>query len=444
MPDKTSNNTSRTYTPTNSTIASKSKNANKNPSPSPPKRKTSPRAKSSSPARKSTSHTGVRRLSPSHKAGGTARKDNNFNVAVSEERKRAWNKCVNEHAKENRKEYRVSKVKYSYPMTPAQTKKASVFVSEHLNINESNVEDLFKYDTMKRLSDELLCRWPRPSELTKIARILSDGDSSYLNSLDFFTGILHVEAKSEGEFGKIVGKLGRNFNSLTDEFDLMYIWLTDTNEVDETKSFPIKKEVLLYGLDADNVIHAVIELANGMNKNKIRPSRGTLVKRLMDKTYGGMGRDDIGKDDDIQEIIPFTFNDNPVYSQSEYVNPLFDDENDEEYDNYSFNVTSTSTTSHPLVALVDEYVTDNNIEEMPIYDLVDPSNSLLNEAGSKAQRGKKWEKSKIGKGKYSSPAKGKKVKRYSVKGRKGDRKLYNNNNVNDYADNASRSGNNDN
>lgn len=88
----------------------------------------------------------------------------------------------------------------------------------------STSQSLLTYNGMQRAM-ELMCRWPRPSELFMMIGCMPVNKSSTTAVKNYYRMCIQVSATDRRAFGKLVGTLGTNFIGLGERNDLMYIWL---------------------------------------------------------------------------------------------------------------------------------------------------------------------------------------------------------------------------
>ena len=97
-------------------------------------------------------------------------------------------------------------------LKPAQVAALVKFIRAH-GLDE---EDAFvTYDGMAKIAD-VLCRWPRPAELGKVARTLGRVIKYRVTRVPFVANV---------PIGLIAGRLGGNLIRLTRGHDLMYAWI---------------------------------------------------------------------------------------------------------------------------------------------------------------------------------------------------------------------------
>lgn len=179
---------------------------------------------------------------------------------------------------------------------------------------------------------DLICRWPRPSELKRMVNLIKDrGERAswsdtikhrgkfdkkiyFEGHVDFYTDVV----SDRSAIGKLVGKMGQNFNGVTKRYGLMYMWLKPAiafvyENNDPTNSKGKRRKVMrvyVYGIDKKNVIRAVLETRRRISKIDSL----TLVVNQPDMVYTeeepNIYEKNFVKDDDVlseevRERIPF-------------------------------------------------------------------------------------------------------------------------------------------
>jgi hypothetical protein len=98
----------------------------------------------------------------------------------------------------------------------------SLWTYLHDRLGWTSVRENLTYAGMMQLS-ALMCRWPRPSELARLAKAAGEKPIPYW--------VLEVELHPpNGEGGHVfwsgfVGSKGSNLTHLTKKYDLLYVWL---------------------------------------------------------------------------------------------------------------------------------------------------------------------------------------------------------------------------
>lgn len=78
------------------------------------------------------------------------------------------------------------------------------------------------HDTMMTIR-EIICRFPRPSEIAYLQTLASQKNRTPLTN-NYYMGYLDIVG-SRHAIGQLVGSMGSNFNRITREHDLMYMWV---------------------------------------------------------------------------------------------------------------------------------------------------------------------------------------------------------------------------
>jgi hypothetical protein len=144
----------------------------------------------------------------------------------------------------------------------------------------SSLDGLLTYAGLSAMKD-VLCRWPRPSELAAmIDQVFKRNDIShstrekyanyYWRNVDFFV-------QDESVVRKLVGRVGVNFRAMTEKHDLMYVWIDTVAEDDGKGVFDNKTikqgkktrrtrmRVMLYGINPPNLEGAVHDLSKSID-----------------------------------------------------------------------------------------------------------------------------------------------------------------------------------
>lgn len=146
--------------------------------------------------------------------------------SVPKTRGEAFALCRDETMKELRQRYALSGVKYNTQMTDDELRGLWEYLGA-ADIDSMNA--LLTYDGMDTAS-QILCRWPRPSELGRLSWMLGQ------KKLMYYRAVLKVKAEVKDDeknpqgyanrtFGRIVGPMGSNFIGMTKNHDLMYLWM---------------------------------------------------------------------------------------------------------------------------------------------------------------------------------------------------------------------------
>lgn len=283
-------------------------------------------------------------------------------VPISESRKRDLVKCITKTAIRDRINYGLEDVTFSSPLGPKQLGRLREFLADRHDVDD--VETLKTHAALSGAS-EVLCRWPRPKEIARLAKMMDPAaDTTY------YTGLLFLRADDSSAIGSLVGPKGRNLNQLTKRYGLLYIWVssptqnrrwkrhnnaqavTAVKHSGETDGEDLSKfyAVLVYGTDQKYVNETVREI-----KTRVKHLEGVqvagkyayLVNRKLE--YGeNMGADDVpgGANRKVEKISlmnPKADEYVPVPQQvlNEYGIPSYL-KDDGFYDNF------TTTTKNPL------------------------------------------------------------------------------------------------
>lgn len=121
-------------------------------------------------------------------------------------------------------------------------------------------QDLLSHDGMQKAM-ELMCRWPRPSELFMMIGCVPITASSFAAVNKYYRMCVQVSASDHRAFGRLVGTLGTNFNELGEDFDLMYIWLHSVS--------PGRSQIVMYAQHEANLHAALKALRPLAKRNKV-------------------------------------------------------------------------------------------------------------------------------------------------------------------------------
>ena len=97
-----------------------------------------------------------------------------------------------------------------------------------------DVRRLLTYDGMQAAS-RVLCRWPRPSELSRVIAASGQGVMTYRS--------FKVVFEAKVPLRNIIGPMGKHLNDLTQGHDLLYAWIKRRKEEG-------KAELFLYAIDS--------------------------------------------------------------------------------------------------------------------------------------------------------------------------------------------------
>jgi hypothetical protein len=184
-------------------------------------------------------------------------------VFLSKGRQDAFKKCLGD-ANEKRSKTGLRTVTYSRPMSNNHIENLKKYLTIEQGVE--SVDDLYSYDAMAK-AQEVLCRWPRPSELASLAHKYDvNADTSY------FTGIMYVDGK---DVPMLVGKNASVFSELTQQHDLLYMWMSSTPSIpkgSDLRKITINSRpnndtqrcIFVYGKDRSQVIQAMENIYNGI------------------------------------------------------------------------------------------------------------------------------------------------------------------------------------
>ena len=164
-------------------------------------------------------------------------------VELSEDRLEALDRCMNYDMQELRVKYRLDEVTYSKVMTRVQIKNLFNYLTKEKGMEFETVDDVLYPDTLSSAA-EILCRWMRPKEMAMLCKLV---DANI--QLQYHTGVIFVKQTIKKDFGSMVGHMGSNFNALTQDHDLMYIWMGGASKT--------RKAILFYGIDSMNIKNAM-------------------------------------------------------------------------------------------------------------------------------------------------------------------------------------------
>lgn len=117
------------------------------------------------------------------------------------------------------------------------TKKNIDAIVNYMNSAESNLKlaETLTYSGMEKLS-EILCRWPRPSEISRIWG--AQGKKFQINRY-----IIKLNLPTRQDRRDFVGPMGQNLIDLTRDTGIMYAWLHTTSEGCELRLYGTKDYV---------------------------------------------------------------------------------------------------------------------------------------------------------------------------------------------------------
>jgi hypothetical protein len=191
-----------------------------------------------------------------------------------------FRKCVKD--KNNvRKDIGIADMGANEKLTTQQI--ASLFThlkKEGYSFGASGSRNITSYTGLEAAS-KVLCRWPRPSELGRMAK------AQNVKNINFFkvvARVLFVKASSQSAFGKsnalavresrskLVGPMGSRFASICRKHDLMYLWLHDN-------------ELVIYAKDKDDCMRALADIEGiGEGLGMVISYKSTAARKLSDKS----------------------------------------------------------------------------------------------------------------------------------------------------------------
>lgn len=147
---------------------------------------------------------------------GAAMSDGNAERRPASSRREVFNLCKSgEFATRDR--YGLADVGYGEKMTKAQVQGMMRYLREERAID--GMEDLLTHRAMSAAA-QVLCRWPRPSELARAIQGMNPGKRA--KEAFYFSNTVKVKGSGIGRF---IGKNGVNLYRLTEAADLLYIWV---------------------------------------------------------------------------------------------------------------------------------------------------------------------------------------------------------------------------
>ena len=187
----------------------------------------------------------------------------------------AFKDCAATHAGVRAK-YALNDVRYDDRMTDAEVRGLHRYLKDKIKGASKHIDNVLVYNVLKKLSDQVLCRFPRPSELNRLAKLMG-----HTRGLRGVRRTVTLRGSGLG-FGAFVGPLGQNFARLTKDLDLLYLWLDKGDDRDTRK-------LHMFSVSSDqDSMDAVLEAAE---------QRGLEV-------VGGVHQRsiDLGKDDDLPDM----------------------------------------------------------------------------------------------------------------------------------------------
>lgn len=162
---------------------------------------------------------------------------------------------------------------YDKRLTSAEAKQVQRWL---VSVNVGSSNELLTHRGMSKAA-ELMCRWPRPSELAVMVGHMGDMSAplSYHRMSVRVSQLSKAKGKGQGEGGNVgqfVGPLGNNFNRISKQCDLMYMWLHNGVTLD------------MYAMHLENLDDAlsqVVSLATRTGMSVHANERVTSVRNLV-------------------------------------------------------------------------------------------------------------------------------------------------------------------
>lgn len=166
-------------------------------------------------------------------------------VKLSQARQARFHTCLSTAASD-RERYNLDGVTYRNPLTMDQIGNLLGYLQDTDTVSE--VGDLFTYTSMM-VAQNVLCRWPRPSELAEMAYMFDNkADTVY------YTGIVYVQGD---DVPMLVGKDGAQFASITERFNLLYMWMSRVPKNDGRTFEGTHQSIFVYSKNPDSIIEAL-------------------------------------------------------------------------------------------------------------------------------------------------------------------------------------------
>lgn len=203
---------------------------------------------------------GSRKTSSSPKKGGQAQPGMKADVRLSPQRVKAYKECKH---KQKREHPELKSVTYSSKMSGHEIgqlvrklkARLGIGSNETLSPSQNAMQRVLSYDTMSFM-EKLLCRWPRPSELSQVAKRIVTGEPI----IHYYTAALHVHGS---DLPLLVETYGAFFSRLTRKHHLFYVWMADQRSKHEKKTSKqgsTARCVLVYGIVKKDVQNAVVDV----------------------------------------------------------------------------------------------------------------------------------------------------------------------------------------
>lgn len=140
---------------------------------------------------------------------------------------------------------------YHHKMTPSDACKVYEWLKSQKIVT---VDQLLSRKGMVK-AEKLMCRWPRPRELSFMTECMGyDQDPS---ALYYHRLSVKTDADDPKMVAKFVGRLGANFNAISDKHDLMYMWMHG-------------KVLLMYARDEHKLFQAMQDAISIASKHGIK------------------------------------------------------------------------------------------------------------------------------------------------------------------------------
>lgn len=118
--------------------------------------------------------------------------------------------------------------------------------------------ELLSHNGMAKAA-QLMCRWPRPSELAHMVSSMKGPRQPFYYRMTIQIALMNPRATDRTTtkvISNFVGPMGMNFNRISEERDLMYMWL-HTNRL------------VMYAVDMDYLTQALADVRNLADMNGI-------------------------------------------------------------------------------------------------------------------------------------------------------------------------------
>lgn len=216
--------------------------------------------------------------------------DNKYtDVALTKHRQMAFYDCLNNT---DRDTYGLTGVTYRKKMTEPELQALHRYLKENDKFFPNN---FFSYETMEAAS-QVLCRWPRPSEMARLSQIFHLGiDTSY------FTGMMSVGGS---DIALLVGTQAENFSAITEKYNLLYMWMSPIPRTRRNQDY--HHWIFAYGKEQGSVIAALQDLYTkvedaGYDVKMKADNRVLLAKRNMYHKDTPFGEEEFDKSVDLED-----------------------------------------------------------------------------------------------------------------------------------------------